>query len=110
MKAHTQRSDQRTISVITPVFNGEAHLQECMESLAASDLEYGWNVEHVIVDDGSTDTTALVYDATSRRLHARPHYISQYLYIEHCGKPGAVRNVGFANASGQYFYCLDHDD
>jgi glycosyltransferase involved in cell wall biosynthesis len=42
------------ISVITVVLNGARHIRECVESVLTQ--EYG-NVEHVIIDGGSTDGT-----------------------------------------------------
>jgi glycosyltransferase involved in cell wall biosynthesis len=42
------------VSVVTPVFNGEEHLRECIESVLAQ--TYG-NWDYVIVDNCSTDRT-----------------------------------------------------
>lgn len=40
------------VSVVTPVYNGERHLAECLESVLAQRYPH-W--EHVIVDNASTD-------------------------------------------------------
>jgi glycosyltransferase involved in cell wall biosynthesis len=46
--------DAPLISVVTVVLNGARHIRECIESVLAQ--EYA-NVEHVIIDGGSTDGT-----------------------------------------------------
>ena len=43
------------VSVLTPVYNGEAYLSECIESVRAQTYQR-W--EHVLVDNVSTDATA----------------------------------------------------
>jgi glycosyltransferase involved in cell wall biosynthesis len=47
------------VAVVTPVFNGEAYLSETMESVQA--LEYP-NILHVILDNGSTDSTPAIIE------------------------------------------------
>ncbi|MFX9680544.1 glycosyltransferase, partial [Acinetobacter baumannii] len=44
------------VSVVTPTLNGVEYLRECIESSRAS-ARNGIEVEHVIVDAGSTDGT-----------------------------------------------------
>ncbi len=43
------------VSVVTPVYNGQAHLAECIESVIAQSLS-DW--EYIILDNASTDATA----------------------------------------------------
>ncbi len=43
------------VSVVTPVYNGQAHLAECIESVIAQSLT-DW--EYIILDNASTDATA----------------------------------------------------
>ena len=51
------------VSVVIPVFNGEAFLREAVESVRGAvrllDQKYS-DVEIIIVDDGSTDGTEIV--------------------------------------------------
>ena len=48
-------NQQPFVSVVTPVYNGEKHLSECIESVIAQTYE---NWEYVIVNNRSTDATA----------------------------------------------------
>ena len=60
---------QPLVSVVTPVFNGEKYLAECIESVLAQTYE---NWEYVIVDNCSTDRTmeiAQMYQRRDARIH-----------------------------------------
>ena len=48
---------QPFVSVVTPVYNGEKHLSECIESVLAQTYK---NWEYVIVNNCSTDATARI--------------------------------------------------
>src|SRR5439155_13185774 len=51
----TMSSEQNVlVSVVTPVFNGERYLRECIESVLAQTYT---NWDYVIVDNQSTDRT-----------------------------------------------------
>jgi GT2 family glycosyltransferase len=50
----TSRGTLPLVSVITAVFNGEQYLKECLDSVANQDYP---NVEHIVIDGGSTDGT-----------------------------------------------------
>ncbi len=52
------------VSVLTPVYNGERYLAECIESVLAQTYSH-W--EYVIVDNRSTDRTAEIAAAYARR-------------------------------------------
>jgi glycosyltransferase involved in cell wall biosynthesis len=47
-------SDQPLVTVVTAIFNGKQYVVECLESVLAQDYP---NIEHVILDGGSTDGT-----------------------------------------------------
>lgn len=42
------------VSVIVPVYNGEEHLRECLDSIVGQSLK---EIEIICVDDGSTDSS-----------------------------------------------------
>ncbi len=69
------------------------------QSLPSDELEI------IFVDDGSTDGT---HEWLCAMASSRPHV--QVLRIPHSGWPGRPRNVGIAQASGEYVFFADHDD
>lgn len=84
------------VSVVTPCLNPGARLGRCLDSVAAQTYE---DVEHVIVDGGSTDGS--VERARSRGLRV----ISE----PDDGQTQAV-NKGFTAATGDYLGWLNADD
>ena len=86
------------ISVVIPVFNGESHLGQTLDSLASQTVPLG---DVVVVDDGSTDASAAV--AASHPL--KPRVIAR-------GNAGVAysRNIGVAHAQGTHVALLDQDD
>ncbi len=88
-----------TVSVITPVYNGERYLRAALDSLLAQTYP-DW--ELVIVDDGSTDGTPDILASYSDRRIVK-------LRQPNSGE-AAARNAGLANAHGEYIAFLDADD
>ncbi|MFF5703055.1 CDP-glycerol glycerophosphotransferase family protein [Streptomyces sp. NPDC012794] len=91
------------LSIVVPVYNVELYLDECLESIAAQTFA---DFEVVIVDDGSTDTSAVIAKAFAER-DKRFRVVLQ----ENAGL-GAARNVGFrhAAAGSEYIAFVDSDD
>ena len=85
------------VSLVVPVYNGERFLAEALESLFA--LEYE-PFEVIVVDDGSTDSSAEV---------ARSFPAVRLVEQENKG-PGAARNSGLAAAGGELLGIHDADD
>jgi len=59
---------QPLVSVVTPVYNGEKHLSECIESVLAQTYR---NWEYVVVNNCSTDSTAEIaenYSSKDKRI------------------------------------------
>ncbi len=76
-------------------------MQHCIDEL----LKAGDQVEIVIVDDGSTDTTAHIADDYAAQAPDRVKVIHQVN-----GGHGKAIMTGLANASGDYFKVVDSDD
>ena len=52
------------ISVIVPVYNKEAYLRECVDSILSQDYQ---NMEVILVDDASTDDSGRICDDYGQR-------------------------------------------
>jgi glycosyltransferase involved in cell wall biosynthesis len=86
------------ISVITPCYNSERFLQQTISSVLEQTLS---PFEMIVVDDGSTDNSALIAES----LGSQVRVIRQ----ENQGE-SVARNVGIAEAKGDYLAFLDADD
>jgi glycosyltransferase involved in cell wall biosynthesis len=86
------------VSVIIPVYNGEAFLAEAIESIRWQNYE---PLEIIIVNDGSFDRTAEVVQGLGEDIC----FLSQ----ENRG-PGSARNRALEVARGEFFAFLDADD
>ncbi|MFJ9343151.1 CDP-glycerol glycerophosphotransferase family protein [Streptomyces sp. NPDC101733] len=91
------------LSIVVPVYNVELYLDECLESLAAQTFD---DFEVVMVDDGSTDTSATIAKSFAER-DQRFRLVLQ----ENAGL-GAARNVGYRHIAegGEYVAFVDSDD
>lgn len=89
------------ISIVVPVYNTEKYLDQCLESLSAQTER---NLEIVVVDDGSTDGSALICDKWAEK-DSRIRIIHQ----KNGGVVAACR-TGFDAATGLYFTKVDSDD
>ena len=89
------------VSVIVPVYNVEKYLRKCLDSVVSQTLK---EIEIICVDDGSTDGSGAILDDYATR-DARVSVIHQ----ANAGA-GAARNVGMAQATGEYLYFCDPDD
>lgn len=90
------------ISVIMPAFNAERFISESIESVLSQSF---YNLELLIVDDGSTDDTRSIIDEFESR-DPRVHVLNN---IRSKGVSGA-RNTGISSAKGDWVAFLDSDD
>ena len=91
------------VSVITPCYNGEKYLHDCIQSVLSQSF-IDW--ELIIIDDGSTDNSISViqyYCNIDRRIKC-------FSMKEPSGSPSIPRNIGIDQATGQYLAFLDCDD
>ena len=98
MTGMTATTGAPLVSCVIPVFNGERHVREAIDSVLAQTHR---PIEIVVVDDGSTDGTA---DAV--RLYGDQ---VRYAHQANAGPP-AARNHGLALARGDFVAFLDADD
>lgn len=89
------------ITVIVPVYNVENYLRKCLDSIIAQTYK---NIEIIVVNDGSTDTSGEICKEFVEIDH-RIIYIEQ----ENAGL-SAARNTGLENMSGNYVTFVDSDD
>ena len=89
------------LSVIVPVYNAEAHLRICLDSIFGQTVR---ELEVLCVDDGSTDGSARVLDDYARR---EPRL---KVFRQANAGQGAARNRGLACAHGDYVQFVDADD
>jgi glycosyltransferase involved in cell wall biosynthesis len=89
------------VSVIVPVFNEIAHVDELLEAIHASPVKK----EIIIVDDGSID-------GTREKLRAMPlannHDVTVVFHEKNCGKGAAIRTA-LQYARGEYVLIQDSD-
>ena len=89
------------ISVVIPVYNVQAYLEKCVDSVLNQTYR---NLEVILVDDGSPDNSPAICDSYAKK-DSRVRVIHQ----ENKGV-GAARNVGVAQASGDWIAFVDSDD
>lgn len=89
------------VSVIVPVYNAEKYLAECVDSILAQTLR---DIEVILVDDGSTDTSSSICDA-----YAEKDSRVQVIHKAN-GRAASARNAGLKIAQGEYIAFVDSDD
>ncbi|KZX75323.1 hypothetical protein A3715_07910 [Oleiphilus sp. HI0009] len=92
--------DEPLISVITPTFNRADFLGQTIESVLNQSYA---NIEHIIIDDGSTDNTRTLVESYSHTGKVR------YFYQKNSGQ-SVARNKGLTEAKGDFICFLDSDD
>lgn len=89
------------ITVIIPAYNAESTIEECLNSILNQTYK---ELEIIVVDDGSTDSTyekSLQIAKTDDRI--------KVIHQEHLGA-SAARNHGLELLNGKYFSFIDSDD
>lgn len=86
------------VSVVIPVFNGVNYLRDAIESVFAQTYP---NIELIVVDDGSTDSTWEIIESYGERVCA--------IHKDNGGVASAL-NMGIRQASGGFVAWLSHDD
>jgi len=86
------------VSVIIPTYNNEDTIAEAIESVLNQTYK---NLEIIIIDDGSTDSTGVLVKK----------YLDKIIYIKQKNQERAsARNTGISKATGKFIAFLDADD
>ncbi|MBN2765942.1 MAG: glycosyltransferase family 2 protein [Paludibacteraceae bacterium] len=93
--------DHPLVSVVVPVYNMQLFLAETLDSVLKSTYP---NFEVLLVDDGSTDSSADIC-AQYAKADSRIRFIQQ-----HNGGASVARNTGIRNAQGIYILPVDADN
>ncbi|MBF1275603.1 MAG: glycosyltransferase family 2 protein [Parvimonas micra] len=93
------------ITVFTPTYNRGTLLNRLYQSLSAQSYK---DFEWIIVDDGSSDDTALIVELLQSN-HLSNDFPILYHKKENGGKHTAI-NVGVKKAQGDLFFIADSDD
>ena len=94
-------SDRNKVSIIVPVFNAEQYLEDTLNSIVNQTYS---NLEILLVDDGSTDSSVDICDTYARnddRIHV--------YHIENIGASRA-RNYAVDRITGDWVAFIDSDD
>lgn len=93
--------NETLISVIVPVYNVEAYLDKCMESIVNQTYK---NIEIVLVDDGSPDNCPSMCDKWAEK--------DSRIKVIHKQNGGLsdARNAGISYSHGDYITFVDSDD
>ncbi len=90
------------ISIIVPVYNKEKDIGAFVESIISQTYTH-W--ELILVDDGSTDRSAIICDEYShinKRIHVFHHQFN--------GGISKARNTGILHSNGEWLFISDADD
>ena len=92
---------QEKISVIVPVYNVEAYLERCVESILKQTYS---NLEILLVNDGSTDASGYLCDQLAS--------INENIRVFHIENRGVsnARNLGIEQSRGEWLTFIDSDD
>ena len=94
-------AENNLVSVIIPIYNVEAYLERCVESVCGQSYK---DLEIILVDDGSKDGSGEICD----RLEKKDNRIS-VIHQANMGLAGA-RNTGIDACHGDYICFVDSDD
>lgn len=93
------------VSIIIPYYNVEQYICRCVESVISQTCT---QIEVILVDDGSTDQSALIIDSIIDN-YCGPIAFHHFHQQKNSGV-SAARNRGIFESSGDYLFFLDGDD
>ena len=92
-------------SIIMAIYDCESYLNQAVDSLINQSMDFKENVQLILVDDGSTDSSGEI------ALKYQENYPENVILLsqEHSGV-ACARNLGLKYAKGKYVNFLDADD
>ena len=92
----------KKISVIVPVYNVEAYIAKCLDSLVNQTID---DIEIIVVNDGTKDNSQEIIDE-----YVKKYPKKVFSYIKENGGLSSARNYGIKKAHGEYIGFVDSDD
>lgn len=105
MKAYDSRGGNQSpeilVSIVVPIYNFEEYIEECVTSIQNQTHK---NIEIILVDDGSTDSSGAIIDKLA--------HLDDRIKVLHNTNAGvsAARNSGMKQVTGQFISFVDADD
>ena len=92
-------------SVIMPIYNTAKYLNESIDSIINQTIGFSENIQLILVNDGSTDSSHLIC------LEYKTRFPDNIIYIQQENQGAAqARNAGIPFISGNYVNFFDSDD
>ena len=89
------------VTIVVPAYNAEEHIIQCLDSVVTQTLD---DIEVLLINDGSTDSTGDIFDEYARRY--------SFVRVVHQENSGifVTRSVALSLATGEYVGWVDADD
>ncbi len=96
-----------SISIIIPIYNVEAYIRRCLESVITQEFT-GAIIECILIDDCTPDRSMAVVDEMVNNYDG----LISFVLLKHEENRGlsAARNTGVLHAKGDYVFFMDSDD
>ncbi len=92
-------------SIVCAVYNVAEYLEESLQSFINQDIGFTKNVQVILVDDGSTDGSAIICDK-----YAKLYPNNIFVFHKENGGVSSARNIGLNMIEGKYYNFCDPDD
>lgn len=93
------------VSVIIPFYNASKHIVQCIQSIQSQTYK---DFEVLFIDDCSTDNSSVLLQQTWAEQNN--NILARFYKTDNNSGPGVARNLGLAQASGEYILFIDIDD
>ena len=91
------------LSIVVPVYNALPYCEALAQSIVSQDFG-DYNVEAIIVDDGSTDGSGEYFDRV-----AEEYPMIRVFHQANSGGPASPRNFGIEHSNSNYLFFADSD-